>query len=90
MKVPATGREGHLARSIESLPPLERIEYYRAKSAEALRQAQATDDLDHKANSLDNAARWLALANEVENLQDHLVPVRRETRQDDRRALNRR
>jgi len=42
-------------------------------SAEALRQAQATDHLEHKADSLDNAARWLALANEVENLQDHLA-----------------
>jgi hypothetical protein len=68
-----------LARSIQSLSAQERIEYYRAMSAEALRQAQATDHLRHKADSLDNAARWLALANEVESLQDHLAEPRRET-----------
>ena len=59
-------------------------------SAEALRQAQATNHLEHKANSLDNAARWLALANEVESLRDHLAEPQREPPQENRRALNRR
>jgi hypothetical protein len=72
-------REQHLARSVQSLSAQERIDYYRAMSAEALRQAQATDHLEHRANSLDNAARWLALANEVESVRDHLGEPHRET-----------
>jgi len=59
-------------------------------SAEALRQAQATDHLEHKANSLDNAARWLALANEVESLRDHLAELHPEPSQENRQELNRR
>ena len=59
-----------VARSMEGLPSRERIAYYRAMSAVALRLAQTSDDVAQKASFLDNAARWLALANEVESFTD--------------------
>ena len=66
-----------MGRSFEALSVRERIAYYRGMSAEALRLATTTDDHDQKANYLDCASRWLALANEVENLQAHLADFRK-------------
>ena len=61
-----------MARSVEGLSPQERIVYYRAMSAVALRLAQASDDITQKASFLDNAASWLALANEVEHFAERI------------------
>jgi hypothetical protein len=64
-----------VARSVEGLSPQERITYYRAMSAVALRLAQTSDDLVQKASFLDNAARRLALANEVENFTERMADL---------------
>ena len=62
-----------MGRSVEGLSPADRIAHYRGMSAEALRLAQATDDLTQKASFLDNAAHWLALAHEVEHVAERLA-----------------
>lgn len=55
-----------MAQSDESLPPEERIAYYRGMAAEALRLAQAAKDEAQKASYVDIAARWKVLAAETE------------------------
>lgn len=55
-----------MAQSDESLPPEERIAYYRSMAAEALRLAQAAKDEAQKASYVDIAARWKVLAAETE------------------------
>jgi hypothetical protein len=55
-----------VGQSDESLSPENRIAYYRGMAAEALRLAQASDEDSQKASYLDIAARWNALATEME------------------------
>jgi hypothetical protein len=56
-----------VGQSDESLPRERRIAYYRGMAAEALRLAQATNEETQKASYLDIAARWNALATEMEH-----------------------
>lgn len=65
-----------MGRSFEALSARERVTYYRGMAAEALRLAANTEDSDQKADFVDCAARWLSLAHEVENLQEHLGDFR--------------
>lgn len=65
-----------MARSFEALPARERVTHYRGMAAEALRLAANTEDSDQKANFVDCAARWLSLAHEVENMQEHVSNFR--------------
>lgn len=55
-----------MGQSDESLPPGRRISYYRGMAAEALRLGQAASDDIQRASYLDIAARWNALATEME------------------------
>ena len=66
-----------MGRSFEALSASERVTYYRGMAAEALGLAKTTEDWDQKANFVDCAARWLALAHEVENLQAHMGEFRK-------------
>ena len=66
-----------MGRSFEALSAHERVAYYRGMAAESLRLATMIDDCDQKANFIDCAARWLSLAHEVENLQQHIVSFRK-------------
>lgn len=67
-------RERHLGNY---LSPHERVAHYRNMAAEALRHAATASDADQKAMYVDDAARWLALAVEVEHVWDRLVQGRR-------------
>ena len=78
--------ERRLARSFEALSARERVAYYRGMAAEALRLARAIDQSDQKASFVDCAARWLALAHEVENLQVHLAGFRKGLEEQRRRT----
>ena len=62
---PASGSV-FVGQSDESVRPGKRIAYYRGMAAEALRLAQAANDDAQKASYLDIAARWNALATEME------------------------
>jgi hypothetical protein len=64
-----------LGRSIENLPYAERIEYYRAMAALELQLSQRAEEDSQKAHYLDSAARWLALATEVESCSERLNDV---------------
>lgn len=55
-----------MGRSIELLPPEQRLEYYRQMAAHSLHLAQASGSDDAKAHYIDSAARWSALATEVQ------------------------
>lgn len=74
----AVGRapEWQLGKSFEALSAPERVAYYRGMAAESLKLATMIEDCDQKANFLDCAARWLSLAHEVENLQQHRATFR--------------
>jgi hypothetical protein len=65
-----------LSKSFEALSAHERVAYYRGMAAESLHLASMIDDNDQKAGFIDCAARWLSLAHEVENLQQHLAEFR--------------
>ena len=62
-----------MATFVQSLPPEERVEYYRAMAAEAFRHSQSSEAEDQKLASLDAAARWNALASEVEAQTERLA-----------------
>jgi len=66
-----------LGRAFEALSARERVAFYRGMAAEALRLARAIDATDQKASFVDCAARWLALAHEVESLQAHVAGFRK-------------
>jgi hypothetical protein len=59
-----------MEKSAAGLSPQERVIYYRDMAAESVRLAEAKSDPRIKANLLDNAARWNALANIVERRAD--------------------
>ena len=65
-----------MGRPLEALPAHQRVAYYRGIAAEALQLATTTEDCDQKASFVDCAARWLALAHEVEHLQAHVAEFR--------------
>ena len=70
-----------MRKSVESLSPQERAAYYRDRAAESLRLATIANDQDAKASFVDNAARWLTLAVEVESFYQRLAdgPIKQET-----------
>ena len=74
---PKRAWSGELGRSIEALSARERVVYYRGMAAEAVLLAKTANDGEQKASFLDCASRWLSLAHEVENLQEHLAGFRR-------------
>ncbi len=55
-----------MAVSVQSLPAEDRVAYYRAMAAESFRQSQICTTEKQKFGSLAAAARWHALAGEVE------------------------
>jgi hypothetical protein len=54
-----------LSISVESLPPEQRLKYYRAMAADALQQAQEAVTDEGRSAFLTTAAKWSALAAEV-------------------------
>jgi hypothetical protein len=59
-------------QSLDPLPLEQRLEGYRLSSEQALRQASATHDPVTRASLLNAAARWRALAAEIEKVRDFL------------------
>lgn len=55
-----------LGQSVESLSTEERLEYYRFMAAHSLHMAQLCADDESRAHYIDGAARWSALATEVQ------------------------
>jgi adenylosuccinate lyase len=55
-----------VGRSIENLPAQERITYYKSMAADAQRQKQSARTEEQAAKLLSVAARWTALAEDVE------------------------
>jgi hypothetical protein len=69
-----------LGQSIECLPAEERLHHYRDMAADTLRRAQESITADSKDAFVSMAARWSALAAEVERQMerdDKDVPVAR-------------
>lgn len=59
-------RVARLGQPFESLPAEQRLEYYRHMAAHSLQMAQSSGNDDAKAHHIDSAARWSALATEVQ------------------------
>jgi hypothetical protein len=55
-----------LGQSIESLSAEQRLDHYRQMAAHSLQMAQSSSDDEIKAHYIDSAARWSALATEVQ------------------------
>lgn len=55
-----------MGQSIEFLPAEQRLEYYRHMAAHSLHMAQLSGNDEAKAHYIDSAARWSALATEVQ------------------------
>jgi hypothetical protein len=68
-----------MGKSIESLCPAERLNFYFGMAAEAVRISQLGKDEHQKAASLRTAARWQGLAELVQlriEREDDIVPSR--------------
>lgn len=55
-----------MAQSVQSLSAEERLEYYRHMAAHSLELSKSFTNDEAKAHHIDNAARWSALATEVQ------------------------
>lgn len=61
-----------MGKSLDTLPLEERLESYRVSSERALRQATETYDPAIRASLLTAAARWHALADDIEKVRNLL------------------
>lgn len=58
---------------VHSLPPSERITYYKAMATQSLELARTSQTEEQKASRLGTGARWNALATEVEALLERVA-----------------